>query len=116
MFEAISNIVNGHDTLAILPTSFGKSLIFQLLPSVCEQLDQKPNNAIVVVVSPLKSLIEHQIKAANEMSSLGLKACFLSTGSFEDILEGKYNIIIDTPESWLNDSKWKNNLHFSDET
>ena len=36
-FEAISNIVSGYDTLAILPTSFGKSLIFQLLPSVCKR-------------------------------------------------------------------------------
>ena len=35
--EAIKNIVNGHDTLAILPTSYGKSLIFRLLPSVFSQ-------------------------------------------------------------------------------
>jgi superfamily II DNA helicase RecQ len=30
--EAVVNIVGGIDTLCILPTSFGKSLIFQLLP------------------------------------------------------------------------------------
>ena len=44
------------------------------------------------------------------MSSLGLKACSLSSGSFEEILEGKFNIIIDTPESWLNDSRWKSKV------
>ena len=33
--EAISSIISGQDTVAILPTSYGKSLIFCLIPSVC---------------------------------------------------------------------------------
>ncbi|XP_066931720.1 bifunctional 3'-5' exonuclease/ATP-dependent helicase WRN-like [Clytia hemisphaerica] len=32
-FEAIDHILRGRDTLAILPTGYGKSLIYQLLPS-----------------------------------------------------------------------------------
>ena len=32
--EAVRNIVNGRDVIAVLPTGFGKSLIYQLLPSM----------------------------------------------------------------------------------
>ena len=37
-FQAIENVVNGKDTLAILPTSYGKSVIYQLLPSLFREL------------------------------------------------------------------------------
>lgn len=32
--ECIKSIINAKDVLAVLPTGFGKSLIFQLLPDV----------------------------------------------------------------------------------
>ena len=51
--EAIKNIVEKKDTLAILPTSYGKSLIYQMLPSVCTTLDLALN-PFVIVISPLK--------------------------------------------------------------
>ena len=43
--EAIINLLRGYDTLAILPTSYGKSMIFQLIPSVLRLLyeDQSPH-------------------------------------------------------------------------
>ena len=36
--EVISNILNGKDVLAILPTGYGKSLIYQLLPTLWKML------------------------------------------------------------------------------
>jgi len=102
--EAIINIVKGHDTLAILPTSYGKSLIFRLLPSVCKQLKGHTNSAIVAVIAPLESIIKDQIDAANKLSpSLGTKACRVdsSSANVKSIQEEGYNILIGTPESWL---------------
>ena len=100
--ETIINVVKGYDTLAILPTSYGKSLIFRLLPSVCKQLKGHTNNAIVAVIAPLESIIKDQIDSANKMSSsLGLRACRVDNINLETIQHEGYNIIIGTPESWL---------------
>jgi len=75
--DAIRNVLNGFDTLAILPPAYGKSMIFQLLPSVCQLLEDQPNNAFVIVVSPLKALIKDQVDAANKLESLAVRATAL---------------------------------------
>ncbi|XP_066932172.1 ATP-dependent DNA helicase RecQ-like [Clytia hemisphaerica] len=107
--EVITNIINGHDTLAILPTSYGKSMIYQLLPSVCKMLPGQPDQAIIVVFSPLKALIQNQIEEAyNLRKSLNLRACSLD-GTYKEIVSGQFNLIIDTPEAWLN-NRWKDVL------
>ena len=53
--KAISTLTSGEDLLAVLPTGFGKSLIFQLLVRVVECLTGKAS--CVLVVCPLKSNI-----------------------------------------------------------
>ncbi|XP_066916114.1 ATP-dependent DNA helicase RecQ-like [Clytia hemisphaerica] len=100
--EAIINIVKGYDTLAILPTSYGKSLIFRLIPSVSKQLKGHTNNAVVAVIVPLESIIKDQISSANKLSSsLGIKACRIDSTDLSTILNENYNILIGTPEQWL---------------
>ena len=47
------------DIIAVLPTGFGKSLMFQLLPDF---LSVKADKNIVIVVCPLNSIIEDQLK------------------------------------------------------
>ena len=68
------------DVLAVLPTGFGKSLIFHLLPAL---LDAKKNgfskgseniSSIIVVVSPLNALITNQI---SKLNSSGIRASAL---------------------------------------
>jgi len=56
-------IWKGFDVIAILPTGFGKSLIFQLLP---EFLPCKSTSNIVLVISPLNSIIEDQIEVLKD--------------------------------------------------
>lgn len=101
--EAITNVISGYDTLAILPTSYGKSMIYQMLPQIFYELGEH-ENPTVLVVSPLKSLINDQIIEANELqSSLGIKACSLDSDDLnvEKIKSENYNIIFGIPELWL---------------
>ena len=55
------------DVLAVLPTAFGKSLIFHLLPALLYAKKNGPSketeniSSIVIVVSPLNALIANQI-------------------------------------------------------
>ena len=70
---AIESIVlNSRDVLAILPTGFGKSLIYQILPGVFDFLTRHSgttavkNQAMVLVVSPLNALMRDQISKLNE--------------------------------------------------
>jgi len=107
-FAALKNILKGKDTLCILPTSFGKSLIYQLVPSVCKEIEDQPKNPLVICLSPLVSLIKDQVKAANS-STFGLKAVHLDVTLYEQISAGNYNLIIGTPENWLN-KKWRSLL------
>ena len=53
--DAISSLVSGKDLLAVLPTGFGKSLIFQMLVLIKQIMTVKLSSA--VVVCPLRSII-----------------------------------------------------------
>ncbi|XP_019627731.1 PREDICTED: uncharacterized protein LOC109472402 [Branchiostoma belcheri] len=97
---ALKAILNGEDVLALLPTGFGKSLIYQVLPRVCKKLP------IVIVVSPLVALMEDQIK---EASKFGVSAAQLGK-SDEEILSGKAELVFGSPESWLLNEKWRGML------
>ena len=71
--------INKQVVFAVLPTGCGKSLIFQLVPKVCEYLHDQgfeyPKAAILVVVCPLSALIDSHIQ---ELKDHGLSACSLT--------------------------------------
>ena len=59
----LENLFLNKDVLAVLPTGFGKSLIFHLLPALLYAKkygvpkDTENISSIIVVVSPLNALI-----------------------------------------------------------
>ncbi|MBW4537692.1 MAG: ATP-dependent DNA helicase [Myxacorys chilensis ATA2-1-KO14] len=74
---AIASILEGHDTLAVMPTGSGKSAIYQLTAA------QIPGSTIVI--SPLLALQQDQLDAiAEEEESIGAAAVINSTISLAD--------------------------------
>ena len=74
------NLARGKDVFAILPTGFGKSLIFQLFPRVssalCSSSEVKPLSTIIVV-SPLVSVMRDQVE---QLKQLGFSAAAVGIG------------------------------------
>ncbi len=66
--EIVSNIIEGNDVFAVMPTGGGKSL--------CYQLPAYMQDGLCVVVSPLISLMKDQVDAAK---ANGLNAEFLNS-------------------------------------
>ena len=56
-------LLRGNDVLTVFPTGFGKSILFQLLPKF---FPVKADNDIVIVVCPLNSIIEDQLKVLED--------------------------------------------------
>ena len=66
--ECLLNLARGKDVFVIMPTGFGKSLIFQLFPHLAKAALTLENSAIIVV-SPLISIINARPSGTTE------KAC-----------------------------------------
>ncbi|MEK4565083.1 DNA helicase RecQ [Alkalihalobacillus sp. FSL R5-0424] len=97
--QVISHVLNGQDTLAIMPTGGGKSICYQI-PAMLLQ-------GLTVVISPLISLMKDQVDALNE---LGIASTYLnSTLSAEEefartegIKDGQYKLVYVAPERFEN--------------
>ena len=98
--EIIEGILSGRDALAIMPTGAGKS--------VCYQVPALMLPGITLVVSPLISLMQDQVKALNDA---GVHAAFINSALTEGQIrkalslaaQGVYKIIYVAPErleSW----------------
>ena len=89
--EALKSLSSGEDVVGILPTGFRKSFIFQLLVLLAGEkfhLQGKPNrNATILVICPLRSLIEDQLTVVQD---LGISASSLPEASVEDTKGGNF--------------------------
>ncbi|MBW4420164.1 MAG: ATP-dependent DNA helicase [Myxacorys californica WJT36-NPBG1] len=99
---AIASILEGHDTLAVMPTGSGKSAIYQLTAA------QIPGSTIVI--SPLLALQQDQLDAiSEEEKSIGAAAVINSTissadreAAFEQWNEGQLEFLFLAPEQFDN--------------
>ena len=93
--DIISNVLKGHDTLAVMPTGGGKSLCYQLPALIFK--------GITVVVSPLISLMQDQVTS---LETTGVHSAFLNSSlswedycaTVNDIKSGNVKIIYVSPE------------------
>ena len=95
---AVKNLLNGKDVLAVLPTGFGKSMIFTVFSFAKRELLKRTGQAeavSILVVSPLKSLIEDQIM---ELRSLSCSAEYLKSENLPQISESPPQFIYCTAE------------------
>ncbi len=93
--DIIASILSGRDALAIMPTGAGKS--------ICYQVPAMLLSGITVVISPLISLMQDQVKSLN---AAGIHAAFINSSLTENQIakalslaaQGTYKIIYVAPE------------------
>ncbi|XP_061193772.1 bifunctional 3'-5' exonuclease/ATP-dependent helicase WRN-like [Saccostrea echinata] len=84
-----------HDVVAILPTGYGKSLLYELLPFY--HLEVTGNPAVVLVIEPLNVIIEEQMKKLSDSSFLLRNSS--SYDFIKDFEKGKTMYIFAHPEA-----------------
>ena len=89
----VKALLADRDVLAVLSTGYGKSLIYQMF--VREKNYELKGNAAILVISPLKSIIEDQLQ---EMELLGYPAKDLANLSNDDIRRCNFKIVFVTAE------------------
>lgn len=98
--EVVDNILEGRDTFAVMPTGAGKS--------ICYQVPAMMLPGVTLVISPLISLMQDQVKS---LSEAGIAAAFFNsslseaalTETFNRARNGTYKIIYVAPERLVND-------------
>ena len=93
--EIIQSILNGNDTLALLPTGGGKS--------VCYQMPALMRDGLCLVISPLIALMRDQVETLNEK---GIKAIAVHSGlsareadnALDNAIYGGYKFLYISPE------------------
>jgi superfamily II DNA helicase RecQ len=101
--EALYNFVCRRDVFVNLPTGFGKSLVYQMVPFVVKELNIC-ENPIVLIVSPLVTLMQDQV---TQLSKQGISAISLSKDVQNDnkLKSGCYTMVYSSPESLLNNEQ-----------
>lgn len=93
--QIINSVIEGNDTLALLPTGGGKSICFQV-PTILK-------DGICIVISPLIALMKDQVESLNNK---GIKAIALTSGiSYNELdalldncVYGNYKFLYLSPE------------------
>ena len=97
----INHILNGEDSLGIMPTGAGKSICYQIPALILK--------GITIVISPLISLMKDQVDSLNE---LGIPATYINSSlsdleyaqTIQNITYNVYKIIYVAPERFNSDS------------
>ena len=93
--EIIHSVVEGHDTLALMPTGGGKSITFQI-PALAQE-------GLCLVITPLIALMRDQVE---KLQSLGIKAMAIHSGmtwkeidlALDNCIFGGYKFLYVSPE------------------
>ena len=79
-YQVLASLLEKRDTVAILPTGYGKSIIFHLFPFVYDHINASTSShghgCAVLIVTPLNSLISDQTSI---LKKRGIEAAVLTT-------------------------------------
>ena len=110
--DVVRAFVSGKDVFVIQPTGSGKSLCYICLPLIFKRITNRQllHNPMVIVVSPLISLMKDQVQ---KYTRAGITCTFIGseqTDEIEDIFQGCYNVLFASPESLLTVPLWRDML------
>jgi len=128
--EAILTIVSGKDVFVSLPTGYGKSIIYGILPLLFDKLKGKIlrgysgdshridffyigcKGSIVVCISPLTAIMMDQ---KSNFAPKGVDANFVGEAqedptTIANVLQGKVQLLFISPELILNNRSYRNML------
>ncbi len=107
----IRAVYDGSDVFLWLPTGYGKSICYQVLPflfssKLGRSIASPTEQCVVLVISPLISLMIDQVTS---LQSQGVRAAILSgniigvekklLATESDILAGRFNLLFSSPET-----------------
>ena len=95
--QAVEALLQGRDVLAILPTGYGKSRIFQVY--VAAAALKVKEHQTVLVVCPLGSIIDDQIEEAKGM---GMSAASLSDVTDDELRSVTFELLFAPAEKVIN--------------
>ena len=110
--EAVESLLKGEDVFLSVPTGFGKSLVFQMLPFCADSLlrscTSRYKSPVVVVIAPLLSLMHDQV---SKLVSKGVKAVCDSGENpsviFTAAVEGGFTHLFGSPESFVGNKSYR---------
>ncbi|HIX27465.1 MAG TPA: RecQ family ATP-dependent DNA helicase, partial [Candidatus Barnesiella excrementigallinarum] len=93
--EIITSLLDGHDTLGLMPTGGGKSLTFQV-PTLSRE-------GLCLVITPLVALMKDQV---DNLRDRGIRAAYIHAGmsrremvtTFDNCLYGRFKFLYISPE------------------
>ena len=102
-------VYRGKDTVGVLPTGYGKSIILHLLPGLflakvsSRSTEQSPIHPVIIVASPLNALISDQIRRSTEGK---VKAAILNVRKGKNGQDLKLDDTSIANSSWLKDARY----------
>ena len=88
--EALKSLLDGKDVFAVLPTGFGKSLIYQSFV-IAKETDGCVTDPCCLVIVPLRSIAEEQVNY-NDFGTTA-KVFEKSSEALKDIKSNRYKLI-----------------------
>ncbi|XP_056009722.1 bifunctional 3'-5' exonuclease/ATP-dependent helicase WRN-like [Ostrea edulis] len=99
-------VVYNKDVLAVLPTGYGKTIVYSLIPTLVDEF-KDVSCTVVIVISPLVALMEDQVVNIEES---GIRCVYAGNAQTQETLKelesGTVPIIMMSPESLFH-GEWR---------
>ena len=107
----IKHFMSGQDVFVCLPTGYGKSLCYCILPILFDILHQRHHfGSIAIVVSPLIALMKDQVRQMKERDVRAVYVGDVNEKAESDVFNGRYQLVYLSPEALLTEDRWRDML------